>query len=82
LDYPTPVSLARAAMGPGQILLGNIDPVRALRNASASEVRSSIGQCHRQAGPRYIVGAGCEVPRDTPLGNLRALIDYARETQP
>ena len=82
LDYLTPVSLGRAAMGPDQILLGNIDPVRALRNVSASEVRSAIAECHQQAGPRYIVGAGCEVPRDTPPGNVRALMDYARETMP
>jgi hypothetical protein len=28
---------------------------------------------HLQAGPRYIVGAGCPVPRETPAANLRAL---------
>ena len=32
-----------------------------------------------QAGGRYIVGAGCEVPRDAPPDNLRALVQYARE---
>jgi MtaA/CmuA family methyltransferase len=82
LDYLTPMSLGRAAMGPGQILLGNIDPVRALRDVCASEVGSAIAQCHREAGPRYIVGAGCEVPRDTPAANVRALVGYALETQP
>ncbi|MDP7017635.1 MAG: uroporphyrinogen decarboxylase family protein [Pirellulaceae bacterium] len=77
LDYFTPVDAARRAMGPDQILLGNIDPVRALRNANAESVTESIAECHRQAGDRYIVGAGCEVPRDTPLENVQALIDYA-----
>lgn len=79
LDYFSPVAEARAAMGPGQVLLGNIDPVRVLRNGTAEGVAEAIAQCHREAGPRYIVGAGCEVPRDTPVENLAALCGYARE---
>jgi MtaA/CmuA family methyltransferase len=81
LDYFTPVDAARKAMGPDQILLGNIDPVRALRNADAESVTASIAECHRQAGDRYIVGAGCEVPRDTPLKNVRALTEYANSVR-
>jgi MtaA/CmuA family methyltransferase len=77
LDYFTPVDAARRAMGPYQILLGNIDPVRDLRNANAKSVTASIAECHRQAGDRFIVGAGCEVPRDTPLENVRAMTAYA-----
>jgi MtaA/CmuA family methyltransferase len=78
LDFLAPIEEARAAMGRDQILLGNIDPVRVLRDGSPEEVRSAIGLCHRQAGPRYIVGAGCEVPRGTPPENLRAMVEYAR----
>jgi uroporphyrinogen-III decarboxylase len=40
-------------------------------------VTADIAECHRQAGARYIVGAGCEIPRDTPLENVRALTAYA-----
>ena len=80
LDFLAPVAEARAEMGPGQTLLGNIDPVRVLRNGTPEEVRAAIGQCHREAGHRYIVGAGCEVPRDTPDANFRALVDYAHAT--
>lgn len=31
------------------------------------------------AGARYIVGAGGEIPRDTPLENVRGLTQYACE---
>jgi MtaA/CmuA family methyltransferase len=79
LDYLSPVSEARAAMGPDQVLLGNIDPVRALRDGTPESVYNAIGACHAQAGARYIAGAGCEVPRDTPHENLRALARYAAE---
>jgi MtaA/CmuA family methyltransferase len=82
LDFLAPLAEGRDKMGPAQVLLGNIDPVRVLRNGSAEDVTRAITECHRQAGPRYIVGAGCEVTRDTPHENLRALADYARSHQP
>jgi MtaA/CmuA family methyltransferase len=82
LDYPSPMSEGRQKMGPGQVLLGNVNPVKVLRNGTPMEVTASIADCHQQAGPRFIVGAGCEVPRDTPEENLRAFCEYAHLTKP
>ncbi len=78
LDYMVPLAAAREAMGPGQVLLGNLDPVSCLRAGTPESVTKAIAQCHAEAGPRYIVSAGCEVVRDTPDDNIRALRDYAR----
>jgi MtaA/CmuA family methyltransferase len=80
VDIDSLVSLeeARRKMGPKQVLLGNIDPVRVLRDGSPDSVRAAIAECHRQAGPAYLLGAGCEVPRGTPPENLRAMTEYAR----
>ncbi len=78
LDSLSPLAEAREKMGPDQVLLGNIDPVRVLRDGTPESVTEAIADCHRQAGPRYIVGGGCEVPRDTPEENMRALSAYAR----
>ena len=78
LDYMVPLSEGREKMGPDQVLLGNLDPVRAVRNATSQSVAAAITECHRQAGPRYVVGAGCEIPRDTPHENVRAFAQYAR----
>jgi MtaA/CmuA family methyltransferase len=77
LDFFVPVREAREQMGPRQVLLGNIDPVRVLRNCNPESITSAIAECHRQAGSRYIVSAGCEVVRDTPHENVRALANYA-----
>lgn len=77
LDSLAPISEARQKMGPNAVLLGNLNPVAVLRNGTAAEVTAVTAECHRQAGPRFIVGAGCEVPRDTPPDNLRALCAYA-----
>jgi MtaA/CmuA family methyltransferase len=82
LDSPVPLTEAREQMGAGQVLLGNINPVTVMRNGKPESVRQAIAACHRQAGPRFIVGAGCEIPRDTPPENLRELAAYARTHQP
>jgi MtaA/CmuA family methyltransferase len=82
LDYPAPVAEGRSAMGADQVLLGNINPVQVLRDGTPELVTREIAACHQAAGPRFIVGAGCEVPRDTPLENVRALCDYARNHAP
>ena len=82
LDSLAPISEARQQMGPEQVLLGNLNPVTVLRNSNPETVTAAIAECHRQAGWRFVVGAGCEVPRDTPPANLRALCEYARTHQP
>jgi MtaA/CmuA family methyltransferase len=78
LDWMAPLDEARREMGPEQVLLGNIDPVAVLRQGTPESVTAAIAECHRQAGGRYIVGAGCEVVRDTPPENVHALGRYAR----
>jgi MtaA/CmuA family methyltransferase len=82
LDYPVPVAEARAAMGPGQVLLGNLNPVAVLKHQTPGAVTQAVAACHAEAGSRYIIGAGCEVPRGTPEANVMALWDYARAHAP
>jgi len=79
LDFLTSIAEGRAAMGADQVLLGNLDPVRTLRDGTPGSVYAAVAECHAQAGPCYIVGAGCEVPRGTPAENLRAMARYAAE---
>ena len=82
LDSMAPLSQARAEMGGNQVLLGNINPVNVMRGGTPESVRHAAEECHRQAGARFIVGAGCEIPRDTRPENLRALGEYARSHKP
>ena len=77
LDYPCPVRMAREKMGQGQVICGNINPVSVLRDKSPEEIYKAVETCHKEAGDRFIVGAGCEVPRDTPIENIRAIGNYA-----
>ena len=78
LDYLVPVSEARGKMGQAQIICGNIDPVSVLQDSAPEQIHQAIEQCHEEAGGNFIVGAGCEVTRNTPPENLRVLTDYAQ----
>ena len=82
IDSMVPLARARQEMGPQAALAGNLDPVKTLRNGTPESVAEAVAECHRQAGARYIVAAGCEVPRDTPETNLRAMCQYARSATP
>jgi len=74
IDSKVSLATARGAMGTNQIFSGNIDPVKTLRNGTPVSVAAAIAQCYLEAGPRYIIAAGCEVPRDTPAENVRAMV--------
>ncbi len=82
LDFMVPVADARAAMGDQVVLLGNLDPVKAVKNGTPDSIKAEVAKCHSEAGPRFIVGAGCEIPRGTPDENVFALRDYARSHKP
>jgi MtaA/CmuA family methyltransferase len=81
LDVMVLLTEARAQM-PEQVILGNIATVQVLRNGSVGDVLTAVGACHEAAGERYIIGAGCEVPRDTPADNMFALREYVLTHQP
>ena len=78
IDFMVPLEQARREMGPNQVLAGNLHPVGVVRNGTPEMLLEAAAECQRQAGPRYILAAGCEVPRDTPEANVLALRDYAR----
>ncbi len=82
LDWMNPMDEAREKMGDKQVLLGNIDPVRVLRNGTPDEIKQGLAECHRGAKSRYIVGAGCEIPRDTHPDNVNAMLEYALTHKP
>jgi uroporphyrinogen-III decarboxylase len=77
IDYPAPLAEARAKTGAAQVLAGNLHPVKVIRDGSPETVRAALSECYAAAAPRYIVTAGCEIPRDTPPENVRALVEFA-----
>jgi MtaA/CmuA family methyltransferase len=71
LDSMVDLRAARAAMGDRQVLLGNIHPVNVVKNGTSDDVRQALAACRAAAGPAWIAGAGCEIPRQSPAENVR-----------
>ncbi len=70
-------------LGTGQNGAGSNHPWKRLRPSKCfgaeqlEDVLKAVEKCQHDAGPRYIIGAGCEVPREIPVANMIALRDYA-----
>ncbi|MDI6831052.1 MAG: uroporphyrinogen decarboxylase family protein [Actinomycetota bacterium] len=62
------------------VLMGNIDPRRVLWRGTEEDVRWEVRRLLRHtAGMRnFILSTGCDVPYDTPLANLEAMVREAR----
>lgn len=78
LDSLVSVGEARAAAPSDQVLTGNIDPVRVLQRGTPESIGHAFDGCYRDADRRrYMVAAGCEIPRGTPDANIAAMATFA-----
>jgi len=58
---------------------GNVDPIHVLLLGTPEDVRRETLKCLRQGGKQgYLLMAGCAVPPDTPIQNLKAMVQTAR----
>jgi len=78
IDSQVAPEVAREKMSPDTIILGNVPTVAVMEKGTAEDVRRAAEACHRALGERFILGAGCEIPRTRPIGNMDALCEYAR----
>ncbi len=82
IDFPADLRQARAQLGPGRVLAGNVSTITDLFAGTPEQVYAACQRCHDTCGASFIVGAGCEISPLTPPENLRAMVAYAREHQP
>ncbi len=78
IDFPVPMNEARSAMGPRQVLAGNLNPLAEFRDGTPRTINLSLKKLQSQAGPHWIVAAGCEIVRDTPHKNVHTLAKFAQ----
>jgi uroporphyrinogen-III decarboxylase len=81
LDYKTDCSRAHAATRDRVTFIGNIDPSGILARGTESQVIEETATLLTLFAdtPRFVLNAGCAIPRGTPPENLTALIRTARE---
>jgi len=62
-------------------LIGNIDPVRVMRDMNSDRVAQEVRMfLERTRGIRnLIVSTGCDLPQDTPIENIRVLIEETKK---
>lgn len=67
----------KAAHGDKIVPMGNVKSVFTLLQKTPEDVAKETLECLKQGAPggRYILSADCEVPRDTPVENVRAMAD-------
>jgi len=59
---------------------GNVDPINALLLGTVEDVKKETLKCLEQGGNKgYVLMAGCAVPPRTPIENLKAMIETARQ---
>jgi [methyl-Co(III) methanol-specific corrinoid protein]:coenzyme M methyltransferase len=78
VDQLNDVARSRAALGPGPLLFGNIDPVGVLVNGTPDTVRDTVAQAIT-AGVDAI-WPGCDLWPDVPPENLHALVEATKAT--
>ena len=66
---------------PDVVLIGNIDPVGVMANGTAGEVRQAAADLlsRMESYPNFILSTGCDLPPETPLENIGALMSAAHE---
>ncbi len=58
---------------------GNVDPTNVLPLGTVEEVKRETLKCLRQGGKKgYILMSGCAVPPQTPVENLRTMVETAK----
>ncbi len=81
IDWRIDLSIARARLGPDIVLQGNLDPVSLLAPWDVLQ-REIDGVFAQAAGdPRFIFNLGHGVLPQTPLDNIRRLVDYVHQVR-
>jgi uroporphyrinogen decarboxylase len=80
VDYQHEIDFLRQKAGPQVCLQGNIAPAAVMCLGTPEDVRAACRRAidHARPGSRFILSGGCEIPRDTPPENLRAMVETAR----
>jgi len=80
LDYKTDILKIKDTFCNSATLIGNIDPSGVLAMGSEELVREKTLELLMvyESSNRFILNAGCAIPRDTPSENLKMMIDTAR----
>jgi len=73
VDYPVNFSTAIQIFGKTISACGNFEPSEVLYLGDPNRVKAAVESCVAIAANNTMIAPGCEVPRDTPVENLKAI---------
>lgn len=82
LDNMVDLEVAKEKIGDQVHLVGNVDPVAIMMQATPDEVRADVRKCYRKAwdSPKgFTIHSGCDMPYGTPKENMKAYLDEAKK---
>ena len=81
IDCDWMVDFRRANMefGNKASFCGNFDPVAILLEGSTRDVADAVLKCLEESSSTTIISAGCEVPNETPLENLKMVAEMLKK---
>ena len=76
-DYAADVAVVKEAIGDTVCLIGNLDPSGTLLMGSAEKVRQDTQDCIAKGwkGGGYVVAGGCDVGVETPIENVKTMVE-------
>ncbi len=79
-DHAIDLAKAREIVKDRIALMGNVHPIDVLWNGTPELIREESLRCIEKAGKdgRFILSGGCEVPRDTPIKNIVAMMEAGK----
>jgi MtaA/CmuA family methyltransferase len=70
IDWMVDINQAREVFAGSAALCGNFDPVSIMLQGKPGQVKEAVLDCQSRGGTKYFSAAGCEIPDQTPFGNL------------
>ena len=80
LDYQVDLAAAAEQVPDDVVLIGNLDPAGVLSRGTPDEVAAATEKLLREMEGRknFLLSSGCDLPPETPLENIRTMIETAR----
>lgn len=81
IDNEEDLKDAKEIMGNRITISGNVPPVDVMRLGTVEDVLRAAKQCIGKAYDSekgFVLSAGCQIPMNTPIENIQALVDAAR----
>lgn len=75
IDWQVDILNARNLLSKQVALGGNLNPVEDVMRSNPAKIREDLINIYDKIDNPFFVNAGCEIPRGTPVENLRALCD-------